>query len=209
MSLMAVRVASVLLLAVVFVLAGQLVLILDGPDLVTATTGYFSFSYPATWEARENTLLVMDYAQYKSLKGRFAFQYPTAWDLESIPFAGGEILYHLSFKDPSGEANGFVQVWHIDKSLKQFIQEAQRSPVGIVNFKDFKVEEILVNSYPGYMMQYSRLGHDDRYYKAVEVFLKPGKEIYRISYFVPEKEWDREDKEIVETMIESFRILEY
>lgn len=144
---------------------------------------------------------------YNVMEDTFHFELPDTWDTHEVTFSGGEVLYHLNFTSQDKRIHGFVQVWKISKTLKQFIEESKQSAVGVVDFKHFNVKEMMVGDRKGYLIDYSRANQKGEYNRAYEAFLEgPSNRIYRVSFFVPEKEWRNYYKIIFDKIINSIRI---
>ncbi|MGE5678525.1 MAG: PsbP-related protein [Pseudomonadota bacterium] len=144
---------------------------------------------------------------YNVMDDTFHFQLPYSWNTHEVSFLGGEILYHMDFLSPDRRIHGFIQVWKLSKTVKEFIDESEKAATGIVDFKDFSVKEIMVDNRKGYLMEYSRLNQEGEYNKAYEVFIGgPEKRMYRISFFVPEKEWRNYFNVLFERIIHSVKI---
>ena len=127
---------------------------------------------------------------YNVMDNTFHFELPDKWDTNEVSFAGGEILYHMNFTSQDKRIHGFVQVWKLSKPLKQFIDASKESAVGVVDFKYFDVKEIMINNKKGYLIDYSRANSQGDYNRAYEVFVEGCTDkVYRMSFFVPEKEW--------------------
>ncbi|GAE89161.1 membrane-associated protein [Acetivibrio straminisolvens JCM 21531] len=47
--------------------------------------------------------------------------------------------------------------------------------------------------------------HDNKSYKGNEVFLKKDDKMYRISYFVPERLWSKNESKLFESIVSSFK----
>ncbi|MGE5629997.1 MAG: PsbP-related protein [Caulobacteraceae bacterium] len=144
---------------------------------------------------------------YNALGGAFSFQLPGTWDSNEVAFEGGEIIYHLYFMSKDKKINGFVQVWKLDKTLKQFLDESKKAATGVVDFKFFNQKEIMADNKRGYLLEYSRANEKGEYTRAYEAFIEGyGNSIYRISFFVPEKEWKDYYKILFDRIINSIRI---
>lgn len=143
--------------------------------------------------------------KYQALNGKLEFALPEAWNTMEEAFSGGEIDYHLYFQSPDKKIHGFVQSWNIKEPLKQFIEESKQSAVGVVDFKYYRVKEILVDNKKGYLLDYSRRTNQDQYIKAYEAFLQgyDGK-IARVSFFVNEKDWQPQYLILFNRIIRSF-----
>lgn len=128
---------------------------------------------------------------YSALGGAFKYQLPDAWNVTEESFSGGEIIYHMYFTSKDKKVNGFVQVWNLDKPLKQFLDESKTAAVGAVDFKFYDTKEIMADNKQGYLIDYSRPNANGEYYRGYEAFIEGGdKKIYRISFFVLEKDWE-------------------
>ncbi len=144
---------------------------------------------------------------YNVMNDTFHFELPDTWDTHEVSFAGGEILYHLNFTSKDKRIHGFVQVWNISKPLKQFIEDSKNSATGVVDFKYFNVKEMMAGDRKGYLIDYSRANQKGEYNKAYEAFIDGSQNtVYRVSFFVPEKEWRNYYKIIFDKVIHSIKI---
>lgn len=143
------------------------------------------------------------FTNYKSLEGNFSFDYPSAFEISEETFEGGEILYHIGFHDKQNISHGFVQVWRLNEKLDEFLKKSMNSSQN--KFKYFNSENIELNGEKGYYWDYS-VSTQDGYYKGSEIFLSNDGRMYRMSYFMPEDNWDENQSEIFWKMARSFRI---
>lgn len=182
---------SIMILSAAFFYAGRL------PAAVAAFKGNIQ-------EERVSRQL---FKAYNVMDNTFHFELPDAWNTNEVSFMGGEILYHMNFISQDKRINGFVQVWKLSKPLKQFIEESKKSIVGIVDFKYFNVKEIMADNKKGFLMEYSRANQEGEYNRAYEVFIEgPSNRMYRLSFFVPEKEWRNYYKMLFNRIIRSVKI---
>ncbi|MHB1392939.1 MAG: PsbP-related protein [Clostridia bacterium] len=144
---------------------------------------------------------------YNVMDNTFHFELPDSWYTHEESFAGGEILYHMNFISQDKRIHGFVQVWKLSKPLKQFIDESKKSAVGVVDFKYFDVKEIMADNKKGYLIDYSRANPKGEYNRAYEAFIEGySNKVYRISFFVPEKEWRNYYKVLFDRIISTVNI---
>lgn len=144
---------------------------------------------------------------YNVMDGTFYFELPDSWFTNEVSFMGGEILYHMDFISPDKKIYGFVQVWKLSEPLRQFIEKSKESAVGVLDFKYFDIKEIMSDNKRGYMLDYSRANYEGGYIKAYETFIEGyADRIYRISFFVPEKEWKNYYKVIFDRIIHTIKI---
>jgi hypothetical protein len=128
--------------------------------------------------------------KYSALEGKFEFYLPIDWTTMEETFSGGEIIYNTFFASKDKKIHGFVQVWDINKSLKQFIDESKQAAVGVIDFKYYRVKEVLINNNKGYLLDYSRKDNNGKYIKSYETFIEGSNgRIFRASFFVGEENW--------------------
>lgn len=144
---------------------------------------------------------------YNVMDNTFHFELPGTWDTHEVSFAGGEILYHLNFISQDKRILGFVQVWNIAEPFEQFIQESKKSASGVIDFKYFDIKEIMTDNKRGYILDYSRANQKGEYNRAYEAFIEGfSNRVYRVSFFVPEKEWKDYYKALFDRIIRLVRI---
>jgi hypothetical protein len=125
--------------------------------------------------------------------------------LSEKDFPNSDILFHIDFNDNQGIIHGFVQVWHLPYSLKQFLDDSKANST--LQFKDFISKELDIDEKKGYLWDYTVLSDNDKkYYKGMEFFFKKKDNMYRISYFVPVKQWNKTNKSIFWNMVKSFKV---
>ncbi len=146
---------------------------------------------------------------YNVMDNTFHFELPDSWYTHEVSFMGGEVLYHMNFISQDKRIYGLVQAWKLSKPMKQYITDSQKAATGVIDFKYFDIKEIRVDNRKGYLMEYSRANQSGEYNKAYEVFIEgPSKKMYRLSFFVPEKEWRNYYNILFERIIRSVRINE-
>jgi len=133
----------------------------------------------------------------------FSFSFPSAFQVNEQSFAGNEILYHVDFSNKSKDIHGFVQVWNLQTPLKDFLINSKSTSPG--NFKDFKMSEIKINNLDGYLWDYTSV-NDSNSVKALEAFFQKDGKMYRLSYFVPEKSFNKEHEKIFMNILDSLKI---
>lgn len=213
------------LLMAIFVLWGMMFFITDSlikNNLLYNITidNYMEFSYPygmvvdnilVSDKADEKSIQsshiysapsAQEFSSYKSAEGKFSFNYPAAFLLNPQNYEGSEILYHIGFRNKQDTAHGFVQVWNMPGSLYDFLKNSKASSQQ--SYKYFKSSSINVNGKPGYFWDYVVLANGS-YIKANEVFLEEKGRMYRISYFVPENEWNNDQSNLFWNMVKSFK----
>lgn len=144
---------------------------------------------------------------YDVMDDTFHFELPDTWLTHEVAFAGGEILYHMSFTSQDKRIHGFVQVWKLSEPLQQFVEKSKESAVGVVDFKHFDIKEIMSDNRRGYLLDYSRANSKGEYIRSYEAFIGgPSNQAYRLSFFVPEKEWRNYYKVLFDRIIHSVKI---
>lgn len=166
---------------------------------------FFTASYFADTGSEMNTSAkrLVEYSKYESPEGGFAFNYPSTFKLTPQSFSGSDIPYHLDFRDTAGPGYGFVQIWNMSMPLGEFLEKSKEASQ--LKYKYFTSRKMRVNGFAGYYWDYSVLGGNNTYYKGSEVFLDGKDKMYRISYFLPENQWNDAQKDIFTSMVKSFR----
>lgn len=179
---------------------------------------HLSFSYPATlnilnlYSKNDNSAPYIQasnsnyksFIDFKSADEGLEFSYPSIFEINQLKFSGGEILYHIDFQNKQDKKKaGFIQVWNMPISLEQFLQESKKS--AMVDFINFSSKKIKVNNLEGYLWEYTVKGSSMNF-KALEVFLSKNSKLYRISYFVPEKEYSKDEYEMLWKIVESLKV---
>jgi hypothetical protein len=80
--------------------------------------------------------------------------------------------------------------------------------VGVVDFKYFDIKETMVDNKKGYLLDYCRADLNGEYYQAYEIFIEGyGDKVYRMSFFVPEKECRNYYKTLFDKIIRTIKII--
>lgn len=145
-----------------------------------------------------------NFVEFKSQEEGFTFSYPSIFKLDQQSFPGSEILYHVDFQNKEDKNfYGFVQVWNMPQSLEKFLEMSKEAAMN--EFTDFSSKKIKVNGLNGYFWEYSTEGADSKY-KNLEVFLQKGSKFYRITYYMPEKEYSKNDYDMFWKMVNSLKV---
>lgn len=152
---------------------------------------------------------VSSFKSHSILNGKYEFKLPSEWSFKEQSFSGGEILYHGDFNSKPNELRGIVEVWDINMPLINFLKQSAGSITGVVEFKNYRIEPVKVGSYNGYLLDYSRLGSDNKYYHALEYFVQDGnRSFFRISFFTPENRYNEDFKNLTREVSSTLKIRE-
>ena len=144
------------------------------------------------------------FIDYKSPEDKFHFSYPSNFKLYQQAFPGSEILYHVDFQNKGDNSfTGFVQVWNLPYELSKFLEESKEN--SLTDFINFNSKEIEVNKMKGYFWEYTVKGAKENY-KTLEVFLSKDSRLYRISFYIPEKNYTDVDYEMFWKMVNSLKV---
>lgn len=136
--------------------------------------------------------------------GTFSFQYPPGLALMPEKLPGSEIQYHITLQNSLKKSQGFIQVWKMPGSLKDFLDQSKATST--MSFKSFSTKTVPVNHTNGILWDYTFIGNDLKPYKGMEVFFKKGDRMYRISYFGPEAGWDQGQSALFWGLVNSFTV---
>lgn len=132
----------------------------------------------------------ISYKEYTGCDGKFKYRLPSSWRTKEQKFQGGEILYHNDFISSDSKILGYVQVWNLGISLKDFIEGGKKNVSGGENFREYSVEPLKINSKDGYILQYTREIEKGKSMKAFEVFVMDEGDIFhRFAFYMDEKVW--------------------
>jgi len=202
----------------IFIIAGTGLLIDETVKYTITVNSHLSFSYPATFNISNVYSKADNPAPYllasnnnyknfidsKSIDDGFEFSYPSVFEINKKNFPGSEILYHIDFQNKQErKKSGFVQVWSLPYSLEKFLEDSKKS--AMVDFINFSSKKIKVNNLEGYFWEYTNKGTSGNY-KALEVFLSKNSKLYRISYFIPEKEYNNDEYDMFWKMVKSLKV---
>lgn len=144
------------------------------------------------------------FIDYKSPEDKFHFSYPSNFKLNQQAFPGSEILYHVDFQNKSDNTfTGFVQVWNLPYDLSKFLEESKEN--SLADFINFNSKEIEVNKMKGYFWEYT-VKSSNEIYKTLEVFLSKDSRLYRISFYIPERKYTKEDYDMFWKMVNSLKV---
>lgn len=145
-----------------------------------------------------------NFINYKSPEDNFHFSYPSNFKLHQQAFPGSEILYHVDFQNKKDNSfTGFVQVWNLPYELSKFLEESKENSLS--EFTNFNSKEIEVNKMKGYFWDYTVKGAKENY-KSLEAFLVKDSRLYRISFYIPEKNYTVEDYDMFWKMVNSLKV---
>ncbi|NLG89365.1 MAG: hypothetical protein GX494_09185 [Clostridiaceae bacterium] len=131
------------------------------------------------------------------------FQYPDALRLDEIIGLGQEIRVHMNFHHANNKVHGFFQVWKLDRSLEEFLNESKKySSMTFINFSESAIK---VQDLNGFMWEYVFMDTKNDI-KGLEAFLENGNEMYRFSMFVMAADYKPQYKRIFKRMFKSLRI---
>lgn len=176
---------------------------LSYPSTISIKNVYSKYSDSAPYIQASNTNY-KNFIEFKSQEEGFEFSYPSIFKLNQQSFPGSEILYHIDFQNKEDRKfYGFVQVWNMPQTLEQFLEASKEAAT--TEFINFTSKKVKVKGLNGYFWEYTVDSADEKY-KALEVFLAKGSRFYRISYYMPEKDYGKNDYDMFWRMVESFKI---
>ncbi len=207
-----------MLVLLILIIIGTGLLINNAVKYTVNFNDNISISYPATYTIsnvyskadnsapylQASNTSYKSYINYKSIDEGIEFSYPSIFKINSKTFPGSEIVFHLDFQNKKEKLkSGFVQVWNLPYSLEKFLENSKQT--AMEDFINFSSKKIKVNNLEGYFWEYD-VSRASGNYKALEVFLSKGSKMYRISYFIPEKLYGKDEYEMYWKMVDSLKI---
>ncbi|MDF2987778.1 MAG: hypothetical protein K0R50_3288 [Eubacterium sp.] len=173
------------------------------PSILNVKNIYSKFNDAAPYIQASNTNY-KNFVEFHSQEEGFKFSYPSIFKLDQQIFPGSEILYHIDFQNKEDKKfYGFVQVWNMPYSLEKFLELSKEAAMN--EFENFSSKKIKVNGLDGYFWEYTTKSANENY-KNLEVFLTKGSKFYRISFYIPEKDYGKNDNDMFWRMVNSFNI---
>jgi hypothetical protein len=148
--------------------------------------------------------VVNDLSDLKESVPGIEFKYPPTFILDEKDISGSEILYHIDFRDSQGDARGFVQVWQLSVPVEEFLEQSKQ--ISQLNYIGFDERTYDAGNRKWILWDYSIIGGNGVIFKGMEAFFGENKKMYRVSYFVPEKDWGTNHLEVFQKMLKSFEI---
>lgn len=218
------KILYILIIALLWVLAASAagLLFRELPINRLLIENYMSFSCPSAIrvtniyvlrgidEAIETNLTLGRYScrqfnSYESIEGKISFDYPVDFTLSPQKLPGNEIIYHIDYTDDREMIRGFVQVWNLEMPLERFLKGSLET--SNIRFLEFKSGNAILDSMPGILWEYTLRGNDGIEYKGMEVFAQENEKMFRISCFVPLKDWNKKTASVFWKMVKSFKVL--
>lgn len=131
------------------------------------------------------------------------FEYPETLRMDEIKNLGHDISIHMNFSHIDKKLHGFFQVWNMKQPLNEFLSTSKK--YSSLTFLDFKQSEIKVQELKGFLWEYVYMGKDEDII-GMEAFLENGPEMYRLSVFIPKKDYKPVYKRIFQRMYRSLRV---
>lgn len=162
-----------------------------------------TLSLPAPLQWKEaDSMVVGSYLNYEDPEKELSFRYPEAFILRELYLAGGEIRTHLALQEKNGPLHGFIQIWHIQESLTDFLQKAKNaaSP-SIANWDE---RSLIIQGTPVTIWQYEVRGTEETTL-AQQAFLQKGSDLLVLSLYAPKDRAPKDFEQIFQTMLYSIR----
>lgn len=171
-------------------------------------TSMFAFQKVINNSMRMTSLMqsnIKNLKEYKALNGEIQYRLPEDWITEERKFEEDEIIYHNEFQSKDLKVHGFVQVWDINYSIKEFLQSSKIIAEKQNKISDYVMESIEVNNNPGYSINYIIRNKQDNSFKCYEYFLNKDDKIIRLSFFVKENKFKENMPTIFKNIVSTLK----
>lgn len=176
--------------------------------VVLLMTSMFAFQKVINNSMRMTSLMqsnIKNLKEYEALNGEIQYKLPEDWITEERKFEEGEIIYHNEFQSKDLKVHGFVQVWNINYSIKEFLQSSKIIAEKQNKISDYVMESIEVNNRPGYSINYIIRNNEDNSFKCYEYFLNKDDKIIRLSFFVKENKFKENMPTIFKNIVSTLK----
>lgn len=171
-------------------------------------TSMFAFQKVINNSMRMTSLMqsnIKNLKEYEALNGEIQYRLPEDWITEERKFEEDEIIYHNEFQSKDLKVHGFVQVWDINYSIKEFLQSSKIIAEKQNKISDYVMESIEVNNNPGYSINYIIRNKQDNSFKCYEYFLNKDDKIIRLSFFVKENKFKENMPTIFKNIVSTLK----
>lgn len=171
-------------------------------------TSMFAFQKVINNSMRMTSLMqsnIKNLKEYEALNGEIQYRLPEDWITEERKFEEDEIIYHNEFQSKDLKVHGFVQVWDINYSIKEFLQSSKIIAEKQNKISDYVMESIEVNNNPGYSINYIIRNKEDNSFKCYEYFLNKDDKIIRLSFFVKENKFKENMPTIFKNIVSTLK----
>ncbi|NMM61608.1 hypothetical protein HBE96_02640 [Clostridium sp. P21] len=142
--------------------------------------------------------------QYEALDKKFTYKLPSEWITKEQKFSGNEIVYHNDFNSKDLKIHGFVEVWNLNTDLKNFLEESKKISSEQNLYKNYDIKPVQINNKDGYLVNYTIITSNNKYYKGYEYFIKNKSKFFRFSFFVREDNFKESMPTIFKTIVKTF-----
>ncbi|KZL90007.1 hypothetical protein [Clostridium magnum] len=146
--------------------------------------------------------------QYKALDNKLSYKLPAEWITKEQKFSGQEILYHNDFKTNDSKIYGFVEVWSLNKDLKNFLEESKKISSEQNLYKQYNISPIKINDRDGYLVSYTMITSSDIDYKGYEYFIKDSNKFFRFSFFMKASNFKENMPTVFKTIVQTLNYKE-
>lgn len=146
--------------------------------------------------------------QYKALDNKLSYKLPAEWVTKEQKFSGQEILYHNDFKTNDSKIYGFVEVWSLNKDLKNFLEESKKISSEQNLYKQYNISPIKINDRDGYLVSYTMITSSDIDYKGYEYFIKDSNKFFRFSFFMKASNFKENMPTVFKTIVQTLNYKE-
>lgn len=140
--------------------------------------------------------------EYKISGYNIKYKLPSSWTAKEQKFSGSEIIYHNDYKSEDNVIHGFVEVWKLNESLKEFLDKSKITSQTQNEVLDYNIENIKVNNRDGYLITY-KMQSGNKLYDAFEYFIKNDDVFIRFSFYVDGSKKNTNTSDVFRAIVET------
>lgn len=134
---------------------------------------------------------------------KISYKLPLKWSTKEQKFANSEIVYHNNFEALDSGVHGYIEVWTLKDSLKDFLDKSKVVSENQNEVSDYKISSIAINNKSGYLVTY-KIQSANQLFSAYEYFVVENGNFVRFSFYVAKDKFEENMplvfKAIVETL---------
>lgn len=140
--------------------------------------------------------------EYKVSGYNIKYRLPSKWIVKEQKFNGSEIIYHNDYKSEDNIIHGFVEVWKLNESLKEFLDKSKVSSETQNEILQYKITDIKVNNKDGYLITY-KMQSGSKVYDAFEYFINNGDVFVRFSFYADDSKLNANISDVFKAIVET------
>lgn len=140
--------------------------------------------------------------EYEISGYRIKYKLPSKWTAKEQKFIGNEIIYHNDYKSEDSVIRGFVEVWRLNGSLKEFLDKSRTASQTQNEVLNYNISDVKVNNKDGYLVTY-KMQSGNKIYDAFEYFIKDNQIFIRFSFYIDSSKFNANISDVFKAIVQT------